>query len=518
MKKLKLLLLLLSGSSLLHAQAPHGWQLLNPATDSVAGVAANAAYQDLLKNAKSTPVIVAVIDGGTDLSHPDLKQNAWINEKEIPGNGIDDDHNGYVDDVNGWDFIGGKNASVDHDNLEITRLCRAYRTKFNAMDTTKLSGQDKKDFDTYKKMRSVVSEKRSEAQSNQAFYGKLMSPVKKAMKDLGDNITKEKLDQYNPTDPDAKQGKSILMTLMANGADPSSAVSDLQEAYDYFGSQADYQYNLDYDPRNIVGDNYADLTEKNYGNNDVKGPEALHGTHVAGIIGAVRDNRLGIDGVADNVKIMVVRVVPDGDERDKDVANGIRYAVDNGAKVINMSFGKPYSPYKADVDAAVQYAVQHDVLLVHAAGNDSKNIDKEKNFPTRNYLAKGAATSWIEVGAIQPDFNPATFSNYGQKNVDLFAPGTEIYSTVADGGYKIEQGTSMASPVCAGVAAMIRSYFPSLTAVQVKDILMKSVTPVKQQVTIPGGNKKTSLKSLCVSGGVVNAYKAVQLAQKMTAK
>ena len=147
-------------------------------------------------------------------------------------------------------------------------------------------------------------------------------------------------------------------------------------------NKLDYAYNPDYDSRKlIVKDNYADSNERFYGNNDVEGPDALHGTHVAGIVGAVVGNEIGSDGIARNVKLMSVRAVPDGDERDKDVANAIRYAVDNGATIINMSFGKGYSWDKKAVDEAVKYAAKHDVLLVHAAGNSGQNNDKTDNFP-----------------------------------------------------------------------------------------------------------------------------------------
>ena len=218
---------------------------------------------------------------------------------------------------------------------------------------------------------------------------------------------------------------------------------------------------------------------------------------------------------------MILRAVPDGDERDKDVANSIRYATDNGAKVINMSFGKAYSYDKSAVDAAVKYAASKDVLLVHAAGNDGVNNDKVPHYPSNQFLDGTSSSNWIEVGASSYSNNVASFSNYGKKVVDLFAPGVAIYSTAPGNKYRNLQGTSMAAPVAAGVATLLRSYFPELSAAQVKNIMMKSVVKMPDKVELPGKEDKAKmvkLKKLCVSGGVVNAYNAVELALKETAR
>jgi subtilisin family serine protease len=305
---------------------------------------------------------------------------------------------------------------------------------------------------------------------------------------------------------------------MGDDADLEEYLKELKEAVDYYGVIVNYGYNENFDSREIVGDNISNLQEKNYGNNDVKGPDSNHGTHVAGIIAADRNNNLGIKGIADNVKIMVVRAVPNGDERDKDVANAIIYAVDNGAKIINMSFGKSFSPQKEAVDKAVRYAEQKGVLLVHAAGNDSEDIDVNKNYPSKFYLDGKEAKNWIEVGASSAGSDEdlvGSFSNYGRKMVSLFAPGVEIYSTVPDNKYKNNDGTSMASPATAGVAALLMSYFPELTALQVKDILMKSSRKFDNlKVQKPGGGK-VDFNQLSASGGLVNAYEAVKMAKAM---
>jgi subtilisin family serine protease len=353
----------------------------------------------------------------------------------------------------------------------------------------------------------------------------------------GKAITKANLDAIKVTNENQNLliGKNILAKRIASGKDVSSmkAIRDdlneqIQEGIEYYETKIKYQYNPDYNARaEIVKDNYADSYERNYGNNDVKGPDAFHGTHVAGIIAAIRSNDKGMKGVADNVRIMAVRCVPDGDERDKDVANAIIYAVDNGATVINMSFGKSYSWDKDAVDKAVKYAMSKDVLLVHAAGNDAKNNDAgDNNFPNARFQKKGLfkpkkAKNWIEVGALswkKGEDAVATFSNFGQNNVDVFAPGVDIYSTAPDGKYKNASGTSMASPVTAGVAAVIRSYYPELTAEQVKECIEKSVIRQDYKVKKPGTDEKVNFSTLSRTGGVVNVVKAVELAGTMKGK
>lgn len=253
----------------------------------------------------------------------------------------------------------------------------------------------------------------------------------------------------------------------------------------------------------------------------------MHGTHVAGIIGAIRGNKLGADGVADNVLLMSLRAVPNGDEQDKDIALAIRYAADNGAQVINMSFGKSYSPNQKEVYEAILYAESKGVLLIHAAGNDAENVDKEPNFPTSmysfqtkpfdNYLTIGASTNEPKSKLV------ASFSNYGQKGVDVFAPGYQIYNSVPQSDYKVLQGTSMAAPMVAGVAALLKSYFPSLTMKQIKDVILQSSTSYKGvKVVIPaekeltdGGDNLVDFATLSTAGGVVNVYNAVKMCQQL---
>ena len=521
--------------------APDNWFNLDASEANVQGVSSEKLYDGLLKNKTGETVIVAIIDSGVDAEHEDLKDIMWINPGEIAGNGIDDDKNGYVDDIHGWNFIGGKNGNIDKDNLEITRLYRKYHKQFKDVSPSSLTAKDKALYDEYKKIEQTVEENRKGAseQLTQMESTKLiiMDALEEVSKVLDGN--KPNADNIDAIAPGANRslivGKNIVSDVLAQGQEFKNVDeiikyynSEIQGAIDYYDTQANYQYNPDFDPRqSIVGDNYANQTEKSYGNNDVEGPDAFHGTHVAGIVAAVRNNEIGMNGVANNVQIMSVRAVPDGDERDKDVANAIRYAVDNGASIINMSFGKGYSWNKNIVDDAVRYAEKKDVLLVHAAGNSHENTDVANNFPNdkfekKKFFGKKEARNWIEVGALSwkgGENAAATFSNYGKTNVDLFAPGVAIYSTTPDNNYGDAQGTSMASPVVAGVAAIIRSYFPKLSARQVKSILMESVVPLTQKVNKPGADGTlVPFSQLSVSGGVVNAIKAAEKAAKTKGK
>ena len=501
---------------------PENWYNLDPQTDGVMGISTEKAYE-LLEGRKSTPVIVAVLDGGVDVFHEDLEDVLWTNPKEIPGNGIDDDGNGYIDDVYGWNFIGNANGeNVDEDNLEVTRLIRIYEPKYvSVLPSTPLSERERREFVAYQKMITDYTSKMDEASFGKLNYGRLKEELDSIVKTIGkapQDITKEDLDRF---DPENKKKKMAVRIARKESADNSfeKFLGDIGDAADYFSDQVDFHLNKDFDPRHIVGDDYEDSSERHYGNNDVKGPDADHGTHVAGIIAAKRNNDKGINGVADQVKIMSVRLVPNGDERDKDVANGIRYAVDNGAKIINMSFGKGYVYDKEAVDEAVKYAESKDVLLVHAAGNDASDNDVVENYPTKYFTDSldaviSEASNWITVGATSWQENSdllASFSNYGYRSVDVFAPGVKINSTMPDSQYKEQQGTSMAAPVVSGLAALLRAYYPELTAPEVKDIIIKSVTKVDQKVKIKkdGATKRVYLDEISVGGGIVNAYKAV---------
>ncbi|HTB07917.1 MAG TPA: S8 family serine peptidase [Bacteroidia bacterium] len=500
------------------------WQNESYEKDSVYGTGSDMALETL-KGRKSTTVIVAVIDGGVQINHPALKNHIWTNSKEIAGNKKDDDKNGYVDDVHGWDFIGGKDSDINHENLEVTRLYRDYSKKYANVLEDKVPKADTAEYHLWLKVKKAYETAKNDNLSQLNNFKSLIDTMNMVKTALGKkDFDQADMDSYNPTDSAMVRAKRRLVrnfkrfAPFMKGLTADSIVKLLKPAMDHYSNALAYNYNLDFNPRYLVGDNYQDATQRYYGNNDVIGPTDFHGTHVSGIISADRTGKPGAqEGIADNVQILVVRVVPDGDERDKDVANGIRYAVDNGAKIINMSFGKPYPYNKKTVDEAVKYAEAHDVLLVHAAGNDHNNNDSIADYPNCRYEGTNEhASNWIEVGASDVKGRPATFSNYGAKNVDLFAPGVKIYSTVPDTNYAYLNGTSMATPCVAGVAAIIREYFPKLTAKQVKEILMESVRKMTDKIHMPGHpTNEVTYSDLCVSGGLIDANKAVQLAMKM---
>jgi len=499
------------------AQKPN-WQNLDLKADSTFGISTEKAYKELLKGKKSTKVIVAVLDGGVDVQHEDLKRVIWVNPKEIAGNNKDDDKNGYIDDINGWNFLGGPTGSINYETLELTRLVRRDQKRFlNTTDAT-VAAADRADYETFKANRADLEKEIAKAKESYAGINGFKNALDAVVSKIGkENPTAEDFANFKPQNGFEQRIQSVMSEQLRSGNFKDFYQDQIAEGIKYYKQQLDYNYNLDYDPRGIVGDDPNNSNEKFYGNSDVTGPDALHGTHVSGIIAADRTNNLGIMGVADHVVIMGVRCTPNGDERDKDVANSIRYAVNNGAKVINMSFGKAYSWDKKAVDEAVKYAVSKDVLLIHAAGNDNKDLEVEKNFPNPNYLDGGIASSWITVGASGPVDNEtlkADFSNFGKTQVDVFAPGVKIYSTIPGSKYKDENGTSMASPVVAGLAALIRSYYPKLSAVQVKEIIMKSVAKVNHNVSYMKGEEMVSVpfSDLSVSGGIVNAYNALKLA------
>ncbi|WP_118193353.1 S8 family peptidase [Albibacterium indicum] len=501
------------------------WQNLDFADDGVHGLSTEKAYRTLLKDKKGEKVIVAVIDGGVQADHEDLKDVMWVNEKEVAGNGVDDDNNGYIDDVHGWNFIGNaEGENVHFDNLEVVRLLRELQPKYiSVLPSTPLNEEEKRAFDEYQKMTTDYMAKLKQARMGELNYGMLKDVVDSIVADIGEsNPTASQFSAYKAKNRNESRALRIIASEMKDKSF-EKFYEELEEAFEYYSNQLKYHLNMEYQSRDIVGDDYEDSSERIYGNSDVEGPDGEHGTHVAGIIGAVRSNDIGIKGVADEVLIMGVRVVPDGDERDKDVANGIRYAVDNGAKVINMSFGKAYVKDKQVVDEAVRYAMENDVLLVHAAGNDSKNNDKFTSYPNPRYVDslgfnQGQGDAWIEVGATSWDKDNlvASFSNYGKQTVDLFAPGVDIYSSIPSSAYKEASGTSMASPVVAGLAALIRSYYPEFTALEVKDIILQSVVKIDDKVKIreDNTNKRVYLSDISVTGGIANAYEALELAEK----
>jgi len=514
-------------------ELPKGWHLADRAKDGFYGISLDQAYE-FVKNRPSKTVVVAVIDSGIDTLHEDLKPVLWRNPKEIPGNGIDDDKNGYIDDIYGWNFIGGKDGrNVKQDSYEGARVYHKYKAKYGAADFNpeNLPADEKATYEMWKKAKDKVEGDAGGGGADLIFLKRALessqnndSLLRVAMDTS--SYTGKELEKFAPSTPEAQKAKAGMLYILKAFNMMETGNGEFLEGFaDFVSGEERKKEAAEKAPEDyrgaIVGDNYNDINDRFYGNNDVMANTPFHGTHVAGIIAAKRKNGVGIDGVADNVRIMAIRAVPDGDEHDKDIALAIRYAVDNGAKVINMSFGKSFSPEKNWVDDAVKYAESKGVLLVHAAGNDASNIDSVDNFPNPVFLKnKYRATNWITVGAssdplAEPGFKSltASFSNYGKSEVDVFAPGTKIYSTIPGGNtYGNAQGTSMASPVVAGVAAFLMSYYPTLTPQQIKEAIEKSAVGPDMVVKIPGSDEEVELAEISKTGGLLNAFEAAKLA------
>jgi len=469
------------------AQLKPNWHNLDLQQDSLFGISTEKAYITLLKDKRPQHVIIAVIDGGVDSLHEDLK-------------GLLDPH--------GWSFIGSAKGNVRYDNNELTRQVRQQGLYFAGKDTSHLHGGALKAYYKYLVEKQDVDKQHTDAVNTLNGMRNFRIILDTIVQLIGkDSPTLADFKAYKPSNSNQQYVKKIMIESLNNNDDYKNFRShELEGPIEHFHILADYRLNTAYDPRPVyVGDHYFNSKERHYGNADYMGPDARHGTHVAGIIAAKRDNGIGMNGVADDVTILPIRVVPDGDERDKDVANAIRYAADHGAKVINISFGKYYSQDKKAVDKAVKYALRKDVLIIQAAGNENKNIDMVPSFPSRRFLNGKTAGAYIVVGASGAKNDStlkASFSNFGQTAVDVFAPGVQIYSCIPGQRYDSYNGTSMASPVVAGLAALIREYYPKLSAKQVKEIILASVV------------KSPYLAKYCITGGVVNAYEALLLAAK----
>ncbi len=500
------------------------WFNFDPETDRFHGVSTNLAYKTFKRDKSQKEVIVAVIDSGVDVNHEDLAGKIWINKNEIPNNNIDDDNNGFVDDIFGWNFIGNSKsmATVDKnhkliqgnqegqvstDSLESTR---EYKRLINIKNNRELTFEEQK---TFEEVKVVYDLGFNNAMEHLSFYKdslKTMNQTKKALKDYNiEDYSEDFLLQLDIQDPEIDRLVKVLLDLYDRGLDAENINQEIEN----YRVHTDFYYNLDSNTRaDIVKDNYADPYDMNYGNNDVIGTDAFHGTHVAGIIAANRENEIGIEGVAKDVKIMALRAVPNGDERDKDIANSIRYAVDNGAQIINMSFGKSYSPRQKIVFEAIKYAQQNNVLLLHAAGNSNQDNDLIPVFPSKEYQ-KEVIENWLEIGASSPVADSsfiARFSNFGKNSIDIFAPGLRIRSTVPDNQYNLASGTSMATPVVAGAAAVILSYKNDLDAQRLKDIIIKTSNRYPDLKVRKGEDGLTLLSNIAINAGIPNVYKALK--------
>ena len=506
-----------------------GWGGADLISDTIPGMSVQKAYDEIIKNTKGQKVIVAVIDSGVDIEHEDLAGVIWRNPGEKPNNGIDDDNNGYVDDIHGWNFLG----DAVEENLEYTRILKKLRPKFNGVPAGAVKPEDREEFELYQRAKAEYDKEYNEALGLKNQYEGIVQQLQMAHNAVSAQIGKEdytlqELREMQATSEEMQQYKGFLVQVMSNleGSIPES-ISQLQEAIEYFDGRLSTHFNMDLDGRAVVGDDVDDITDTNYGNPNVMGPspdkeDLKHGTHVAGIIAAVRDNNRGINGVANNVEIMALRAVPDGDEYDKDIALAIRYAVDNGASIINTSFGKYFSTHPEWVQDAIRYADENDVLIVNAAGNEALNLDENQVFPNDQdpQNPQEIAENFLTVGALNFKYGSgliAGFSNYGRTNVDVFAPGTKIWSTTPNNGYEYLQGTSMAAPAVAGIAAVIRSYYPKLTDDQVKRVIMESGLSSNATVIIGGDPSNTKkFSELSTSGKMANLYNALIMADQIS--
>jgi cell wall-associated protease len=507
---------------------PNGWHLMDKETNGFYGVSAEKAYDFLKsKKLKSKTVIVAVIDSGIDTLHEDLKPVLWTNPKEIPGNGKDDDKNGYIDDVHGWNFLGGKDGrNVKEDSYEAARVYHKLKTKYQGKERGDIDPIDTAEFTIWEKAKAKIIGD-GENTVDIVILKRLLANMQKNDSTLKTAMAKEvftgnELNAFIPTEPAQKSSKNALLGLMKANDQLDVTNKEFMDGFvEYVAGEDKKEESKNTPPKNyrqeITMDDETNLNDRNYGNNDIMASTPMHGTHCSGIIAAARNNGKGMDGIADNVRIMMLRAVPDGDEHDKDIANAIRYAVDNGAQIISMSFGKDFSPNKQWVDDAFRYAESKNVLLVHAAGNDAKNVDNEDNFPSPVYInGKGRANNVITVGASGDTKNgglTASFSNYGKKEVDVFSPGVRIYATLPGGNtYGNLQGTSMACPLVAGIAALTLEYFPTLSAKQLKYVIEKSAQQPDYKVSKPGSDEMVNLSDISKTGGIVNAYETLKLA------
>ena len=511
-------------------ETPNNWHQLDKTETGFNGISLDKAYQ-FVKGRKSKTVLVAVIDSGVDTTHEDLKTILWHNPKEIPGNGIDDDHNGYVDDIYGWNFIGGKDGrNVKEDSYEGARVYHKLKAKFGTLvpdPSSAKTPEERAEIEMYRKAKEKI-EGDGASEVDVLLLKRIYVSVHKSDSILqlamAKNVfTGNEVEAFNALTPEVQKAKSVYVGFLQANKSMDETNAEFMEGFEGYLTSQDRKIEAKIKaPKNyrgeIVKDDESNINDKYYGNNDVMANTPMHGTHCVGIIGAARNGK-GADGVADNVKIMMIRAVPDGDEHDKDIALAIRYAVDNGAQVISMSFGKDFSSEKKWVDDAVKYAESKGVLLVHAAGNDAKNIDTADNFPNPVYVdGKGRANNFVTIGASGDATNgglTANFSNYGKKEVDLFSPGVKIYSTLPGSAYGKLSGTSMAAPVVAGVAAFLLEYFPDLSAKQLKYVIEKSAMLSTEKVKLPGSDELVNLSDISKTGGFVNAYEAVKLASTL---
>jgi len=504
------------------------WYQADSEIDTILGINLKKTYK-FLEGKEGQTVIVGILDGGVDILHEDFAHRIWINEDEIENNGIDDDKNGYIDDINGWNFVGNSTFQ----GYEDERIVNNQNSAKNNKTLRKAEHSYKKRIREIQKDIKYENKRIIKLKQRDSLFAEYIQNPNYTLNDIF--VTKSNNSRLKR---EIKATKMLVnYRLYESEYDPTvnpidsdtagTIVNEIKVYQEYYTEDSTQLSrilnNINY--KRLRQDNPDNFNDTNYGNNNVSynvGNDS-HGTHVAGIIAANRKNHIGINGISDNSKIMPVRILGDDDEYDKDVALAIRYAVDNGAKIINASFCKNFSPHKEWVYDAIRYAEKKDVLIVIAAGNDALNLDKNHSYPNDSEdLKTEFAHNVIVVGASNPyisKYLTSSFSNYGTNNVDIFAPGNSIYSTIPENKYGYESGTSMAASIVTGIAALIRSYYPILNASEIKQIILDSGIKIDAKVIKPGHyRKKTKFSKLCSSGSIVNAYYAILMADRISNK
>ncbi|RZS93870.1 S8 family serine peptidase [Aquimarina brevivitae] len=505
------------------------WHFKDMVDDTLAGISLQKAYNELLKDKQGDTVIVAVIDTETDINHEDLVGSFWVNQKEIPDNNIDDDNNGYVDDIHGWNFLGNaKGENVIFSNYEVIRILRKYDSLFYQKTEADIDPALLAEFQLYQKALSEKQEIKVGVENLKKRAEVLLNRVRNATSFFdsiyGPDANKEALiKSYQPVDSMTEKLKKDKLLFLKGGLTDDLLLTLIEQQEGLLTKSLDPQYN----ERTITGDDPYNIGDKNYGNNNVSGnlKELYHGTLVSGILSANRNDTIGVKGISDHILLMPLAISANGDEHDKDIALAIRYAVDNGADIINMSSGKSYSLNQQWVQDAVRYAADNDVLFVTSAGNDNLDLDTDKHsyYPNDNVDNETEISdSFIMVGASTSYPNERflfSSSNYGKNNVDIFAPGVGIKTTIPFHKYRLANATSVATPIVAGVAALLKSYYPEFTAAEIKDILLQSGTTYQVEVEIEqedGTTKTVPFSELSKSGKVVNAYNALLMAEQLS--
>lgn len=537
----------------------NNWQNLSPEKDGIYGADVNGAY-DFLKGKKSKKkVTVALIGTGIDVEHEDLQGSLWINPKEKP-NGRDDNKNGKIDDINGWNYLGNAQGEVlekarTFADREYLRLKDKYSRIQHYGDKYVVVSDDEKEllevappenkpeFDYFNRVvrkESAIGSKYSSIELmkvSRIYANGLTDKLKAKFPDKEHFSYQDFGSMIDRNDTDTLRMLGMTMISVAFMIQPQATWDKVLDYLNNFQPPLllkDYQkieQMNNFDDRTLIGDDPYKITDTKYGNNILLAENSGEGTSYAGIIGAKRSNDMGLDGIADNVQIMTLRTTPsEGEAYPKDVALAIRYAVDNGADIIQMYASASITPFGEQgdwINDALMYAESKGVLIVQPVASKSIDMDKYPYYPRKEITPAKKLSNMITVAASDKKGSPVPDSNFGIKSLDLYAPGKDIYSCYTGNTYREESGSEVAASTVTGVAALIKSYYPDLTAMQIRDIIINNVTDrsgeevEKQSLNMDQGNAKMIkdlflFEDLCASSGILNAAKAVEAASKLS--